>query len=267
MAIDIHRAVVCLLAMSTIAWAAPGDSKGTQACSAWNETFSSGKLDSSRWLVGKDKAVGTNSSNAGYYDPNNVQVTPGVLRLALTQSAGKDAGTVISTGGMVRTQQPCGYGTYQWTMRMSSTASCPDSSCEGQAVSGSVSAGFIYINNSETEIDFEFEGQDPNSVHLVNWLNPKPDDDPSDDAKTSYQHAPFDPIAGQHTYKFIWTEGKISYYIDGKVVVEQTTNVPRVPAYFRINHWGTNNRHWGGTATIGVTRYMYVTNASYTPLK
>lgn len=263
--LNVFKAIVCLLAVSTIAWAAPDDPKPVPACSAWNETFSSGKLDLSRWLVGGGKAVGTNATNAGYYDVNNVQVTPGVLRLALTQYAGKTEGTVASYGGMIRTKEPCGYGTYQWTMRMSSTAACADSSCPGQAVSGSVSAGFIYINNSQTEIDFEFEGQDPTSVHMVNWLNVNPDDDPSDAAKTSYELKPFDPIAGQHAYKFIWTEGKISYYVDGKLIVEQTTNVPSAPAYFRINHWGTNNRHWGGTATTGVTRYVYVTQASYTP--
>jgi endo-1,3-1,4-beta-glycanase ExoK len=263
--VKVLTAVACLLAASTIAGAAPRNSNRNSACSAWNETFSSGKLDPSRWVVGDDRAVGTTSTNAGYYDPSNVQVTPGVLRLALRQVAGTDAGTFISYGGMVRAKQPCGYGTYQWTMRMSSTASCPRSACQGESVSGSVSAGFIYINNSETEIDFEFEGQDAKSVHLVNWLNVNPDKDPGDDEKTSYQHTPFDPIDRLHRYKFIWTPGKISYYIDGKLIVEQTTNVPSAPAYFRINHWGTNNPHWGGSATAGTIRYMYITQASYRP--
>ena len=55
-------------------------------------------------------------------------------------------------------------------------------------------------------------------------------------------------------------------YVDGKWIVDHTTNVPTAPAYFRINHWGTNSTGWGGLATTGVTRYLYVTHASYSPL-
>jgi len=32
-----------------------------------------------------------------------------------------------------------------------------------------------------------------------------------------------------------------------------------------INHWGTNNPLWGGTATIGVERYFYVDWVRFTP--
>ena len=33
-----------------------------------------------------------------------------------------------------------------------------------------------------------------------------------------------------------------------------------------INHWGTNSDNWGGTATVGTTRYAYFDWVSYTPL-
>jgi hypothetical protein len=29
--------------------------------------------------------------------------------------------------------------------------------------------------------------------------------------------------------------------------------------------WGTNSSSWGGTATTGTTRYMYISNFKYTP--
>ena len=269
------KAVVCLCAASTSVFAQPslrGAPRYPQnvrgSCAAWSDSFASGRLDPIRWVIGTGSSPGGNSTNIATYDTGNVQVTPGVLRLALTQLAGTVNGKagVLSYGGMVRTNQLCGYGTYSWTMKMSSTALCADSSCVGQAVSGGVSAGFIYINNSQTEIDFEFQGQDGRSVHLVNWLNLDPSNDPIDSEKTSTQYSSINPIDGQHTYTFTWTRGKISYYVDGKWIVDHTTNVPTAPAYFRINHWGTNSTGWGGLATTGVTRYLYVTHASYSPL-
>lgn len=269
------KAAVCLLVASASMCAAQPHPRGTPrypqnvriTCAAWSDTFASGKLDLNRWVIGTGSSPGSSSTNNPIYETSNVQVTPGVLRLALTQVAGTVNGKpgVISYGGMVRTNQLCGYGTYSWTMKMSSTALCPDSSCAGQAVSGGVSAGFVYVNNSQTEIDFEFQGQDPSSVHLVNWLNLIPATDPVNSEKTSTQYSSFNPIDGQHTYMFIWVPGKISFYIDGKWIVDHTTNVPTAPAYFRMNHWGTNSTSWGGLATTGVTRYLYITRASYSP--
>lgn len=254
----ILRATVCVVMVSSLAWAAPRKASG---CSAWNDTFASGTLNS-RWVVQNGGAPGTSSTynNTSYYDPGNVLVTPGVLRITLTQV---DTGSgILSYGGAIRTKQTCGYGTYQWTMKMSSTAMCKDSSCQGTAVSGSVSAGFIYVNNSQTEIDFEMEGQDPSVVHLVNWQTI------SNENSTLYPLAdspPFNPIDGQHVYKFVWTRGSITYYVDGNFAGTHTTDVPSAPAYFWINHWGTNSPFWGGKADPNVARYMYVTQASYSP--
>jgi hypothetical protein len=32
-----------------------------------------------------------------------------------------------------------------------------------------------------------------------------------------------------------------------------------------VNHWGTNSTGWGGSATVGVERYVYISNFVYTP--
>jgi endo-1,3-1,4-beta-glycanase ExoK len=235
-------------------------------CRRWQDSFQ--VLDTSRWTISNGSAPGSSTANVSAYEAANVQlVAPGVVRIALTQVANPGSTAVSSYGGSIRTKQLCGYGTYSWTMKMSSTALCADAKCVGQAVSGSVSAGFVYVNNSETEIDFEMEGQAANSVHLVNWLNTNPKTDPVSTARTSYLYTPFNPIDGQHVYKFVWTKGKISYYVDGNLIVTQTTNVPSAPAYYIINHWGTNSTHWGGKATTGITRYLYVTQASFIPVE
>jgi endo-1,3-1,4-beta-glycanase ExoK len=257
----IGRIAVFLLAASVTAWAAPRGQSGP-ACPGWQDTFQT--FDTSRWTAVDGGAPGSSSVNTGVYESGNVTLLqPGVLRLTLTQVA--NGSGVTSYGALIQSKQVCGYGTYSWTMKMSSDSLCWDSSCVGNAWPGSVSAGFIYVNNSQTEIDFEFQGQDPAAIYLVNWLNTNPKLDPTGRAETYTRYTPFSAIDGQHTYSFVWTKSKIAYYIDGKFVVNHTTNVPSAPAYFMINHWGTNSTGWGGTATPGVTRDMYVTSASYTP--
>jgi endo-1,3-1,4-beta-glycanase ExoK len=146
---------------------------------------------------------------------------------------------------------------------MSSTAASPMG--EGYPTSGSVSAGFIYVNNSQTEIDFEFSGKDPDALYMVNWLNPNPARDPTEANETYSFVQPFDSTSSFHTYKFIWQRGKISYYVDGILKAEHTTNVPSAPAYFMINHWGTDSGNWGGTAIVGTPRYFHVDWVRYTP--
>jgi beta-glucanase (GH16 family) len=262
--LKISKMAVFVLLASSLTWAARPQTV-TTTCAAWQDTFQT--LDLNRWTVANGSAPGSSSVNVATFDPNNVAVVkPGVLRLTLTQVATTINGTpgVTSYGGSLRTKQVCGYGTYTWKMKMSSTALCEDSSCAGQPVSGSVSAGFIYVNNSQTEIDFEFQGQNPGDIYLVNWLNPKPQRDPSSRYETSTAYAS-NPIDGQHTYQFVWQRGRIDYYVDGVLAATHTTNVPSAAAYFIMNHWGTNSTNWGGTATTSTARYMYVTYASYAP--
>lgn len=259
-----------VLAASIAMMAEPGGKAATSSsCAAWQETFPTTTLDASRWTIATGQAPGyIPYTHIGYYEPYNVQIPKaGVLQLGLTQVAGTVDGSsgIVSHGAMIYTNQVCGYGTYSWTMKMSSTALCADSSCTGEAVSGGVSAGFLYVNNSQTEIDFEFQGQDANSLYLVNWLNTNPSSDPTGRNETFTRYTPFNAIDGQHSYTFVWSRRKISYYIDGKWIVDHKTNVPSAPAYFMINHWGTNSTNWGGLATTGIARYFYITKVSYTP--
>jgi beta-glucanase (GH16 family) len=235
-------------------------------CAAWQDTFSTGKLDTSRWLVGNGMAPGyVANQHLGTYDPQNVQVTPGMLRLTLLQTTGTvdtNAAGVLSSGALLSTRQACGYGTYEWTMKMSSTAIC--ATCVGTSVTGSVSAGFLYVNNSQTEIDYEFSGAYPQTIWLVNWLNPTPQKDPTGANETATAVQPFDSTSAFHTYRFVWTAGKISYYIDGVWVADHVRNVPAASAPLMINHWGSAGG-WGGAVSVGVVRYLYISRVSFTP--
>lgn len=252
------------LAASTMALAGK---PATSTCPLWQDSFNAGQLDTTRWVVANGPAPGAiTDQHQGVYDPTHVDLSKGLLALTLTQQTGQvgaNPSGVLSYGAMVYSKASCGYGTYEWTMQMSSTSPYPGTA--GDAVSGSVSAGFIYVNNSQTEIDFEFAGDDANTLWMVNWLNTNPNRDPTSSNETATALSPFQATEGFHTYTFVWSKRKISYYVDGILRVNHTTNVPSAAARFMINHWGTDSPYWGGYATPGVTRYMYVTHASYAP--
>ncbi len=260
---------VLLMIVAGTLLATAASKKPPSSCLAWQDSFNLGYLDTSRWVVATGTAPGSIPDlHIGYYDPANVSLAGGMLRIALTQvngQVGTNLDGVISYGGMIYSKAVCGYGTYEWTMKMSSEAIC--ATCSGLVDSGSVSAGFLYVNNSQTEIDFEFSALTPDTLWLVNWLNPNPKQDPTAANETYTGVAPFDSTTGFHTYQFVWSPGKISYYIDGVWITNHTTNVPSAPAYFMINHWGTDSTNWGGMATVGPARYVYVSHASYKPAK
>ncbi|PYV73980.1 MAG: hypothetical protein DMG96_21580 [Acidobacteria bacterium] len=221
---------------------------------SFSDTFSSGNLDPSKWLASNGFAPGTISGvNYGSFVPSNVDLSKGMLCLKLQQQQGSSG--VLSIGGELQSLTTYGYGTYDWVMRASSTSSTPTGA--GTVVSGQISAGFSFVNNSQTEIDFEIEGQNPTTVWMTNWI--------STSQKQYSSVFLASPDANFHHYKFIWVPGRIDYYIDGKLVSTHTSNIPSAPAYIMINHWGTNSTGWGGQATIGVQRYLYVSSFTYTP--
>lgn len=243
------------------AWAAP---RGKQA---WQDDFNGTSLDPGRWVVVSGNAPGYIANNhRGFFQPDRVSVANGYLVLKLTQEYGTVDGNSsgsISRGGAIYSKATYGYGTYEWHMRMSSTATAYNGG--GIPVSGSISAGFNYVNDSQTEIDFEFAGNFPNRVYMVNWKNSDPSRDPAPTDST-YSIADVTGISDVfHTFKYVWERGRISYYVDGVLKATHTTNVPTAAAYFMINHWGANSPSFGGLATPGVTRCFYVDWVRYTP--
>ena len=222
---------------------------------SFSDRFSTGSLDTSKWLASNEPAPGNISGvNYGSFIPSNVDLSKGMLCLKLQQQQGTSG--VMSVGGQLQSLTTYGYGTYEWVMRASSTSATPTGA--GSVVSGQISSGFSFVNNSQTEIDFEIEGQNPNTVWMTNWIS-----------TTQKQYSSVflaSPASGFHHYKFVWAPGKIDYYIDGVLVSTHTSNIPSAPAYIMINHWGTNSTGWGGLATVGVQRYLYISSFSYTPM-
>ncbi|OFW33530.1 MAG: hypothetical protein A3J28_08780 [Acidobacteria bacterium RIFCSPLOWO2_12_FULL_60_22] len=234
--------------------------------SAWQDDFTGGAVDTTRWVIANEQAPGyIAGKHIGYYLPAHVSVQTGYLVIALKQENGTVDGLpgVISKGGLIYTKNTYGYGTYEWRVRMSSTALTPTGS--GSPVSGSVSAGFNYINNSQTEIDFEFAAHMPGLLFMVNWYNTNPLTGPFDSQQTYSTASVPDISTSFKTYKFVWERNRITFSINDVFQTSHLTDVPTSPAYFMINHWGTNNPWWGGTGTVGPIRYFYVDWAKFTP--
>ncbi len=186
----------------------------------------------------------------GSFAAANVDFSTGMLRIKLTG----DGTTLGNIGGEISSNVSFGYGTYEWSMRASSDSATPTG--VGANHSGQVSAAFNFFNNSQTEIDaVEIEGQSPNLLEFTNWLTTS-----ANDASTAT--AAFNPWAGFHLYKFVWTPTSVAYYVDGVFQSVHTSAVPSHIAPVLVNHWGTNSTSFGGLASTA-TRYLYVNSFKY----
>jgi hypothetical protein len=219
----------------------------TTAPVTYEDDFSTGTL-SPDWIVSNRSGV----EGGGAFAASQVDMSQGVLRLEVTQ----DGTTEGSVGAEIQLNQKFHFGTYEWTMRAASTSATKAGS--GTAVSGQISSTFSYSGGSpaNTEIDApEIEGQHPNDVEYTTWLNGVR----SDTGAVTLAN----PEAAFHRYKYVWARDSIKFYIDDVLVFTTTTNVPTNPAFPLINLWGTNSSSFGGVATAGVSRYMYVSSFKY----
>ena len=218
----------------------------------FSDRFSGGKLDTSKWIVDTGRAPGNIPDvNSGTFSPKHVDLSTGMLRLILNQSI--SGGLATSVGSEIRSKQLFGYGTYVWIARAASTADTPKG--PGSAVSGTVTDLFNFINDSESEIDFEYQGQSPSTLEMTNF------------STVSQSQSTTTQVPGAesnfHEYKYVWSASKIDFFVDGKLVSTHTQHVPSAPAAVLINLWGTNSSKFGGVATNGVARFLYVSSFSY----
>lgn len=221
--------------------------------------FSSGQVDPSQWTISTWAAPGGNRVHIGKFAAENVAIIDGVLRLTLDQTV-NNVGVVQSLGAELTSTAKFSYGTYEWIARASSTAAHPNDS--GTPVSGSITGCFNYVDQSATEIDFEVEGNARNNIlQLTSWINAAMPNEHTDiNSSTTKPHEVF------CTYKFVWTASQIQFYRDEVLLATHKKVVPSTPAYVLMNHWGTNDANWGGAASPGVARYVWVKKFTYTPL-
>jgi beta-glucanase (GH16 family) len=230
----------------------------------FSDNFSAGKLDTSKWTVATYKSPDSKPGlNSGTYVPESLDFSRGMLCIKVNQQKdGPD--NVLSYGGAIISKERFGFGTYELVMRMSSTSSTPDGT--GAAISGAISSGFVFYNNSESEIDLEFLGNE-SAIWITNWQNANPKNAPAGDVKQTNKVLNGQLATEFHRYTLVWAPASVKVYVDGALVASHNEHIPQSPAHIIVQHRGTNSNEWGGTAAAGVSRYMYVKSVTFTPLK
>jgi len=228
----------------------------------FSDDFTAGKLDTNKWEIATYRSPDSKPGiNQGMYVADAIDFTTGMLRIKVTQHEAN--GVVQSFGGAIISKQRFGYGTYEFIMRMSTTADSPNG--EGKTLTGAISSGFVFYNNSESEIDLEFLGNE-NAIYITNWQNPTASHAPVGDVKQTDKVS--DRFLGTQfrNYTLVWAPRSVKVYIDGVLVVSHDKHVPESPAHIILQQRGTNSNEWGGTAAVGVTRYFYVKGVKFTPM-
>jgi beta-glucanase (GH16 family) len=225
---------------------------------SYQDSFDAGTLNRD-WIVSSYTVANyAGGGSTVTFSPSNIDLSQGVLRLELDQPS---AGT--STGAEIQLSQAYGYGTYEFTMRVGSTSATKAGA--GTPISGQISATFLLSDpNSATEIDApEIEGLSARS-NWVQWTSWKND---SSTSGTPAYTILANPAAAFHKYKITWSASRLDYYIDSVLVSSTKSNIPSVNAHPTINFYGTNSSAWGGPATVGTSRYMYVSSFSYSSIQ
>lgn len=142
---------------------------------------------------------------------------------------------IESYGSGMESSSAHGYGSYSF-----------DACVAWDRPGGHVAAGYLYADNSATEIDVELWG---GKAWFTNWVS-----------VTAYQQSSVSlDLSAWHRYSFTWDPNAISYYVDGKLVAVHTAYVPYEPARFYFTMRGTNS-DWGGRAEPNTSASFFVRN-------
>lgn len=125
------------------------------------------------------------------------------------------------SAGEYRTNDTFGYGKYEVSMKPIKN-------------DGVVSSFFTYTGPSDgtvwDEIDIEFLGKDTTKVQFNYYTN-------GQGGHEYIYNLGFDASQSFHTYGFLWEQGKITWYVDGKAVYTATNNIPTTPGKIMLNAW------------------------------
>lgn len=187
----------------------------TKAAAAWGGTHYGMDFDYHE----QNRFEMSSWSNGDMFDctwsPNNVKFNNGQMALTI------DRGNNGYTAGEYRTKDYFGYGLYQVSMKPISNP-------------GVVSSFFTYTGPADgtkwDEIDIEFLGYDTTKVQFNYYTNGV--------ANHEYLYnLGFDASKSFHTYGFDWSQGAITWYVDGKAVYTATRDIPNTPGKIMMNAW------------------------------
>jgi beta-glucanase (GH16 family) len=116
-----------------------------------------------------------------------------------------------------------------------------------------VTGVFLHRNGPRQEIDIEILGSRPCEMLVNVFYNPG---DPGTRLETGFYGTPtriplgYDATKGFHRYEIEWTEGRIRWWVDDRLVHERAewvpTPVPDLPLEFNINLWSSESVRFAG---------------------
>ena len=156
------------------------------------------------------------------FSKDNIEINNGTMDLSLTKNGEKYVGAEFCSIGYF------GYGYYSVSMK---AVKCP----------GVISSFFTYTGHPWHEIDIEFLGDDTTKVQFNHYTN-------GIGHHEYYYKLGFDASLDYHEYGFLWTEGSLVYYVDGKAVYKTSADIPYVEGRIMMNLWNVadSNKEWAG---------------------
>ena len=183
---------------------------------------------------------------------SNISLQNGLLRLAMSQAPT----TFTPSASALLSDATYAYGTYEFAFRASSTANLPTTA--GTAVEGSLTYVGLYLDATRSISAIISGSATNNARNSVQFVT-------QNGASTSIVFPTPAPENSFQSLKFIWSAGKIDFYLNGKFAQTFTTNVPTSAMKIRLAHYGANNAIFGGLGTATTPRYAYVSFVRYTP--
>lgn len=180
------------------------------------------ELASKRWYVSDGWSNGDHQNCT--WSKEQVSVEGGVLSLGFAAESYKDRDNVC---GEVQTHERYGYGTYEVRMK----------AVEG---SGLNTGFFTYIGpihkQPHDEIDFEVLGKDPSKVQVNQYV------DGENVGDEELVEVPGGAASDFNDYAFVWEEGRIAWYVNGKLVHEATDpdKLPSHASKIYLSLWGSD---------------------------
>ena len=162
--------------------------------------------DATRWTA-ENHALGK-----GWLDPANVSHDPAGL-LLLTLPAG------AWDGAEIKSAQRHQYRDIEARLRTPDTP-------------GSISALFFYegVRRRNDEIDIEIFNDGSRTILFTTWVQGK---------QTNHVQMTlgFDPANGFHDYRIEWARDRVGFLVDGTLMAEFTSGVPRDDMFVMSNTW------------------------------
>lgn len=188
----------------------------------------------------------TFENNLAHFLADQVKLTKGKLVLSLVKTKFENKAYV---GAELRTKGQFLYGKFEARMKATNALGC-------------IAAFFLYRPSAgrNHEIDTEISGKSPNILTTNHWVD-------------RYSHDKdfnlgFDSAKDFHYYTINWSPKKITWEVDGKLIYETTSFIPKKPMNVIFNLWATNSVTWGGDIKkANLPAQFEIDSFNFTPYK